>query len=841
MSRLAFIAIFLSAAVFCAPARAASREREAQERAALLTAGKAALEDGLYDIAGRNFDRYVRKASTDEERAEGVLLQARVRVGEGKFGEAVKLLNRRADWAAGTPSEPGFAYWKARALCEQGAYADALALLDDLDRRFPDSDYLKGALRLRAKCHLHLKNYDLALDEFRSFQKSHPDSPEAPDNLLDWGATLIELGARGDAAATLEKLAADYPASDAAAQGALWLGDLYVGRGDWGKALDVLGSLAAREDARADRRATAWFSLARIHEAQTNVAAAVDALERGTRIAPDPAVKVQGDAYRAKLLIRSGKVDEGVALFRQAVRAMPSEPLSAGAQLDLAQVLLDQKLYERSATEFQNYLEAFSDKQGQPRALMGRGWSLWGMKRYAESAAAFEKAYNRSTNTDEKAQALLKAGDATFANRQFKLAKERYERVIAEFPSSALVPQARLQLAECFAQLNEPEKAEEKLKAMVDAGEKSPLADAAFMRIAQLKEQQGRWELAMATYDRIISSFSNQAVCAQALQARGLIRYRLGMFKEALEDFERVTREYPQGDLTGQALYMRGWCLYLAGRDAEALALCNEFIAKYPDSAWAPDVIFWLGEYHFNHGNYAEAERQFAVLAERYPEAPLADDALFWAGRAAAEKKDYLNAVDHFNELAKRYPASPKLAETRFAQGDVLSELGQFAGAILHFEEIIKKYPNSYLVDLAWGRKGDCQFTLGKDEPARYQEAIASYQAVLASPRASKDLKWQAEYKIGRCKEKMGQPAEALEDYVNVVYGYLDDAKGGSPGSPLWFTRAAFSAAAIKEAEEKWREAVNLYSRVIEAKVPASAEAEQRAGKIRTEHWELFQ
>ena len=90
MSRLAFIAIFLSAAVFCAPARAASREREAQERAALLTAGKAALEDGLYDIAGRNFDRYVRKASTDEERAEGVLLQARVRVGEGKFGEAVK-------------------------------------------------------------------------------------------------------------------------------------------------------------------------------------------------------------------------------------------------------------------------------------------------------------------------------------------------------------------------------------------------------------------------------------------------------------------------------------------------------------------------------------------------------------------------------------------------------------------------------------------------------------------------------------------------------------------------------------------------------------------------------
>ena len=157
-----------------------------------------------------------------------------------------------------------------------------------------------------------MKNFDLALDEFRKFQKNYPDSPEAPDNLLDWGGTLIELGARGDAAATLDRLVTRYPASDAATQGSLWLGDLYVGRGEWDKAQDVLGSLAKRKDARPDRRATAWFALARIHEAQTNVAAAIDALEQGTKIAPDPAMKVQGDAYRAKLLIRSGKVDEGV-------------------------------------------------------------------------------------------------------------------------------------------------------------------------------------------------------------------------------------------------------------------------------------------------------------------------------------------------------------------------------------------------------------------------------------------------------------------------------------------------------------------------------------------------
>jgi TolA-binding protein len=840
MKKLVFIAVLLAASACFVLAQVLNREREEQEKNLALTAGRAALEDGLFPIAQKELDRYIRMASTDEERAQGTLLQARVLFGERKFGDVVDLLNQRADWALNTPSAAGFVYWKARAFYEQGAYADTLSLLDNFAPRFPDNSDSPGAARLRAKCHLQLKNVDFALNEFQQFEKAYSNSPEAPDNLLDWGGALIKVGRRAEAAETLARLVSNYPGSDAAAQGRLWLGDLYIGQGEWGKARESLGALTKRDDAQAGRRAAAWFALARIDEARTNIASAIDALDQGAKIAEDPAMKIQGDADRAKLLIRLGKLEEGLALFRQAVKAMPSEKLSANAQFDLAQVLLDQGLYEKATVEFQNYLEAFTDPQGQPRALMGKGWSLWSLKRHAEAAAAFEKAYNLYTNAEEKAQALLKAADATFANNQFKLAKERYEKVIAEFPSSVLAPQAQFQLAECFAQLNEPDEAESKLKALVETGEKNPLANAAFIRIAQLKEQQGRWEQAITTYDQIIASCSNRTVCAQAFHSRGLIRYRLGLFQEALEDFDRVGRDFPHSNMAEQALYMRGWCLYLTGRDEEALTLCREFLERYANSSWAPDVLFWLGEYYFNHGDFSAAERQFTALAERYPDGPLADDALFWSGRAAAEKKDYLQAIEHYNELAKKYPNSSKLAETRFAQGDALSELGQFAGAILHFEEIIKKFPNSYLVDLAWGRKGDCQFTLGKDDPARYQEAIASYQAVMGSARASKDLVWQAEYKLGRCKEKMGQPEEALEHYVNVVYAYLAAAKTGNPGNPLWFTRAAFGAAAIKESEEKWREAVNLYKRVIDSNIPAASEAEQRIQKIRFEHRVLF-
>jgi TolA-binding protein len=228
-------------------------------------------------------------------------------------------------------------------------------------------------------------------------------------------------------------------------------------------------------------------------------------------------------------------------------------------------------------------------------------------------------------------------------------------------------------------------------------------------------------------------------------------------------------------------------------------------------------------------------------LAERYPQGVLADDALFWAGRSAAALKEYLRAIEHYNKLPQRYPESPKLAETRFAQGDALSELGQFAGAILAFDEVIRNYPDSYLADLARGRKGDCQFTLGSEDPERYREALASYQGVLQSPQTSPDLQWQAEYKIGRCYQKLGRSEDAFEQYMKVVYGFLGHSGRKDAGAMIWFTRAAFSAAEIMEHDGRWREAVNIYKRVIEAGVPAAGDARQRIQKIRLEHWFLLE
>ena len=214
----------------------------------------------------------------------------------------------------------------------------------------------------------------------------------------------------------------------------------------------------------------------------------------------------------------------------------------------------------------------------------------------------------------------------------------------------------------------------------------------------------------------------------------------------------------------------------------------------------------------------------------------MAPEALYWAGRAAAARSAYLEANEHFNALMAGYPDSPRLPETLLSQGDVLCELGQFALAIVAFDEVAGRFPQSPEALMARGRKGDCQFTLGASDPGRYEEALMSYRALADFAGVPGDLALQARYKIGRCLEKLGNRTEALEQYLETAYSYLQEARPAAE-SAVWFTRAAFAAAALQERAGQWDAAVKTYRRVAGAGVPAAAEAESRIERIRQEHW----
>jgi TolA-binding protein len=809
-----------------------------------LIAGKAALEDGLCELAENEFREYLKtKEQGTDDVGEVLILLAECLYEQGKHDDVLDLLKQGKGWTAGTVENGGFVFWRAIARYGLNRYSSALVELEDFETRFSGSGYVGRARRLRAWCYLESGKTDEALETFELFGREHSDSPEAAANLLQWARTLVGADRSDEAVEVLKRLIKLPARLPEVQDGARFLGGLQLEAGKWQEAVTVLTGLAANTSAPDDMRAEAWFLVADAEQELENAEAAEKALRSGVKLAKDADLKRRGEFDIGLMLLDSGRLDEGIPLLKSYISAMPDNPISDSTQLRLAECLLKNEKYGQALDEFQYYLETFAESAGQAQASYGKGWALMNISRHAEAATAFSKAYTLFENEEKKAICLFKVADAYFANGQYRLAMTNYERVLSEFPGTELTRKAVFQLAESTARSGQAEAAEKKFLELIDQYPGTERAEEAQLRIAELMQGQDRLQEAIDGFDKVMNLYSNGVFFADALHGRGMVRYRLALWGEALEDFEKVVAEFSDSSAAEQAYYMRGMCHYWFGRNEKALAISSDFIEKYTNSPWAADVLFWKGRYRYNRSDFEAAEKEFLLLCDKYPTDSLADDALFRAGKSAFKRKDYVHAVELFTRLAKEYPPSKHMAEARFAQADAHCEINKPSEAILILDEIINKYPGSDLIPAAWGRKGDCQFILGTDDPKRYEQAIESYRVVANNSEAARHPVLQAECKIGRCLDKLGRTTEALEQYYKrVILPYMADRSKGvyHPEAEVWFVRAVWRAVSILEEKEDWGSAVSILERLVEADVPASKMAEERIRELKAAHWWLF-
>jgi TolA-binding protein len=808
-----------------------------------LVAIRAALEDGLYDLAGRQCGALLKEMKDgDKDRGEAVVLMAQSLHGQGRYGEMLKVLG--PDSGQWRSMDAGAAvYWQAAAYYEMGNWQAALGTVSGFGGRFRGSAYQPRAMRLEAWSRLKSGEVTQALAMFEQIDREYGRTSDGRLNLLEWGQALVAKGDYDAARVVFEKLATGDANDGIVQEGKLWLAQAMFRGGQWESAWNLLNLVATDTAIRRDRRARASLALSEINGAQTNFEAAVQSARQGVKLAPTERLRNRGMALEGRWLMKAGNLEDGAAQMRAAIVAAPGDVVSAELQMELAGAFLDLDKYERAEEEYLYYLESYTNAAGRSTALKGRGAALWNLKRYAESAAMYEKAAGLAVDPQERGQCQMKAADALFANGQYKAANEAYGKALSLMPDSEWEAQALFQEGECLARLDLLDKAEETWRRLVGRFPNHPLAERALLRIAQAREERGPASMrdALVGYHEVMTVYPQGALYAEALYRHGLVAYQLLQFGDALADFTKVVNAYSNSAVAPQAYFMRGQSLYMMGREEDAAVVIRSYLERYPKTEWASRVMFWLGEYAFNRGEFVEAERYFMMLATAFPKDAAADRALLWAGRAAMKQKEYLRAADRFAGIAEDYPGSALMDEVRFQQGDSLTELGEFSRAIVVFDELITRYPKSKLIGAAWGRKGDCQFTLGVSDVKRYDEAMASYKAVLRSAGVAFDLELQAEYKMGRCLEKLGKKDQAFEQYYSrVVVPYLErqTRRGGDDAaSSVWFTKAAFAAADLMEAERDWKRAVKLLERVVDAKVMAAPDAQGRIDRIRAEHW----
>ncbi|MCA9538973.1 MAG: transglycosylase SLT domain-containing protein [Myxococcales bacterium] len=247
---------------------------------------------------------------------------------------------------------------------------------------------------------------------------------------------------------------------------------------------------------------------------------------------------------------------------------------------------------------------------------------------------------------------------------------------------------------------------------------------------------------------------------AAARLMRGLARYRQGRWRSAATDLKRAARG----------------------------PLHNADIAD-----------FFRAECAFHAGDYVHAEAQYKRFQKRYPHST-------WRHRATVRLADVALALDRPAEAVKGYdrvldlyPEYPHRAAIRFALAEAERLRGRFDASARWLDRIINELPEDPLALVAERalqaleaqgaelptQSVEAALARGIDLRSRkyFHPALDTLQRLTTDPRTTASDRWKARYQIGRTLYQMERYEEALASFSALI----DDA--AAPSRKRWATR----------------------------------------------------
>ncbi len=297
----------------------------------------------------------------------------------------------------------------------------------------------------------------------------------------------------------------------------------------------------------------------------------------------------------------------------------------------------------------------------------------------------------------------------------------------------------------------------------------------------------------------------------------------------------------PEAVTPAQEAALQAAAIFAADNDGskargELVSACGDFLSKYPESPRATDVTFKLAELHSRGGDHAAAETVLSRLMEQLPPGEQSALAKFLAAQAASRSMSEAaagRALVWLNELAQGQTAMRHRA--RFEQASLLLRQRKFADALVVQDSILASDPPPEVRHAARMERGDILFALGATDPAKLDEAVAAYAELASDAVVPADWRDQAACKQAAALARRGQTEKALAIYREIL-----DRSTTEGSDQFWFIKAGLEAARLLEDQKDWGAAVAIYDRMASTSGAQREELEQRARKLRLEHfiWE---
>jgi TolA-binding protein len=239
-----------------------------------------------------------------------------------------------------------------------------------------------------------------------------------------------------------------------------------------------------------------------------------------------------------------------------------------------------------------------------------------------------------------------------------------------------------------------------------------------------------------------------------------------GQYHLAYEELTRFLKNHPASARCQDVSYLVGETLMNMGRGAAATEAFEAFLKSYPRSHLVPDALFRLGEISLNAKKYDLAIRRYREVLEKFPDRDLAGEAAYWIGESYYQRKAYQEALEYYRMSSERYPKNRVADYALYSVGWTLEQEKEYQKAEAVYRTFTAKFPQSTLYSAAEVRVGSVLLDEGKPK-----EAIQALENAQAKVKTD-DARGEAEYLIAEAYDRIGENAEALRHYQQVVKAY---------------------------------------------------------------------
>ncbi|TMQ47032.1 MAG: tetratricopeptide repeat protein [Candidatus Eisenbacteria bacterium] len=442
--------------------------------------------------------------------------------------------------------------------------------------------------------------------------------------------------------------------------------------------------------------------------------------------------------------------------------------------------------------------------------------------------------FGASGNAPVVSGALLDIARYRFNQKRYRDAAATYEMFLKRYPDHADRLSARYQAGLCYARLNRAGDAVDQWEAVVRDSAGAPIAERAWARAGDLYFTAQRYAEAKRCYTGLLEHFASTDVAALATLRLAQCEYNAGNDAAALAGFAKTQEQYPGSPAAREAKRGTELALYRLGQTAKGSEVLETLIEKYPTSAFAADAQFQIAKRNYQKESYAQAAEGFRRVVSQFPGYSAADQAQFLLADSYARSGSAAEARLAYEQFLSFFLESDLRSTVEFRLGLMQFESKEYAQAAVAFTRVLEESVSTEMKSASRYNLALCQKVLGQADEARgslerfrveqpndpraadvafqlgdmdesggnLKGAEQNFEAAASSAR-SRSLEVEAQYRLGRCREALGNPDGALRAYLQ--------AAASTERKNAFRVSALTRCAAIYESRKSFTKAYDIY------------------------------